>query len=76
MLGELDQLTGQQLQRPTGAAHGRLGTGSRDQNGFLFARELALRPRTWLFAERGLQVTEHEAAHSSVPPLVEARTNS
>ena len=45
VLGEPDQFTRQQLQRPAGAALRRAGTGGRDQQGFLFARELAARSR-------------------------------
>ena len=38
VLGEPDQFTRQQFQGPAGAALGRLGTGGRDQQRFLFAR--------------------------------------
>jgi hypothetical protein len=62
VLGEPDQLTRQQHQRPTGAARGRLGTGRCHQQGFLFARELTARSRARLFAERRRQIAEHEAA--------------
>ena len=61
MLGEPDQFTRQQFERPTGAARGRVRTGRRDQQGFLFARELTARSGARLFAERRLQVAEHEA---------------
>jgi hypothetical protein len=37
MRGELDQLTGQQLQGPMGPARGWFGTGGRDQQGFVLA---------------------------------------
>src|ERR1700719_1617880 len=40
MLGEPDQFIRQQLQGPTGATLRWGGTGGRDQQGFLFAREL------------------------------------
>src|SRR5271167_3460236 len=62
VLGEPDQFTRQKLQSPTGAPSGRARAGRRDQQGFLFAGELTARPRAWLFAERRLQVAEHEAA--------------
>ena len=61
VLGEPDQFTGQQFERPTGAALRRLGTGRRDQERLLFAGELAAGSRARLFAERRLQVAEHEA---------------
>jgi hypothetical protein len=62
MLGELDQRTRQQHQRPTGAARRRLGTGRRHQKGLFLARELAARSWARLFAERRLKVAEHKAA--------------
>src|SRR6266705_2970803 len=62
VLGEPDQFVRQQLQGPTGAALGWARTGGRDQQGFLFARELAARSRTRLFTERGLQVADDKAA--------------
>ena len=61
VLGEPDQFPGQQFERPTSAARGRVRTGGRDQQRFLFARELAARSRARLFAQRRLQVAEHEA---------------
>jgi len=63
----LDHLSAQQLQRPTGPARVRLGAGSRDQDVFFFARQLALSPRAWLFAGHGLRITEHEAALAPAP---------
>ena len=44
-----------------GAALRGLGTGRRNQQGFLFARELTVCARARLFAECCLQVAEHEA---------------
>ena len=61
VLGEADHLTRQQFQGPAGAALRRLGTGCRNQQGFLFARELTACSWAWQFAERCLQVAEHEA---------------
>src|SRR5262249_52156194 len=58
VLGEADHRTRQQLQRPTSAALRGLGTGGRDQQGFLLARELTACSWAWLFAKRCLQVTE------------------
>src|SRR6476469_2351675 len=60
--GELDHLAGQQLQRPTGPAGRRARSGSRHQQGFLIAAELALRSAARLLAECCLPVAEHEAA--------------
>src|SRR5262249_5418900 len=62
VLGEPDQFIGQEFQRPAGAAFGRARTGRCDQQGLLFAGELALCPKAWLFAKRRLQVAKHEAA--------------
>src|SRR6266498_3072601 len=62
VLGEPDQFVRQQLQGPTGAALGWARTGRRDQQGFLFARELAACSRTRLFTERGLEVADDKAA--------------
>jgi len=62
VLSELDQLAGQQLERPTSATSGRVRTGRRHQQSGLFARELAVRSRARLFTERRLQVAEHKAA--------------
>jgi hypothetical protein len=39
-----------------------VGTGGRDQQGFLFSREFAGRARTQLFAQCLFQVAHHEAA--------------
>ena len=60
------------IQGPTGAAFGRVRTGRRDQQGFLFARKLTGRAGPRLFAQRRLQIAEHEAAlgpinHSDAP---------
>ena len=52
----------QQLQGPTGTSCGWVRTGRRDQQRFLFARELAACSGARLFAEPGLQIAEHEAA--------------
>jgi hypothetical protein len=62
VLGEPDQFIGQQLQRPAGAAFGRVRTGRCDQQGLPFAGELAIRSRARLFTERRLQVANYEAA--------------
>jgi hypothetical protein len=62
VLGEPDQFTGQELQRPTCAAFGRVRTGRCDQQGLLFAGELAVGSRARLFAECGLQVAGRHAA--------------
>ena len=62
MLGKPDQFIGQEFQRPPGAAFGCARTGRGDQQGFLFAGELAVCSRARLFAERRLQVAKHEAA--------------
>ena len=61
VFGEADQLASQQLQGPTGAALRGLGTSRRDQQGFLFARELTACSEARHFAERRPQVAEHEA---------------
>ena len=66
MLGKPDQFTRQQFERPTGAAGRWLGTGRRDQQRLLFTRELAACSGARLFAERFLQVAEHEALLGSV----------
>jgi hypothetical protein len=60
--GEPDQFIRQKLQGPTSAAFGRVRTGRRDQQGFLFARKLTGRAGPRLFAQRRLQIAEHEAA--------------
>src|ERR1700719_4725222 len=62
MLGEPDQFIRQQLQGPTGATLRWVGTGGRNQQGFLFARELAGRAGTRLFAQRLFQIAHQEAA--------------
>jgi hypothetical protein len=62
MLGQLDHFIGQQLQRPAGTTYGRARTGGRHQQGFLLAGKLAICSGTRLFAQRGFQVAEHEAA--------------
>src|SRR6202051_1756794 len=62
MLGEPDQFIRQQLQGPTGATLRWVGTGGRDQQGFLFARELAGRAGTRLFTQRLFQIAHQEAA--------------
>src|SRR5207302_5067306 len=46
---------------PTGAALRRLGTGRCDQQGFVFGRELTACSGARRFAERSLEVAEHEA---------------
>ncbi len=61
VLGELDHRVGQQLQRPAGAARRRVRAGGRHQQGFLLARELALRARARLLAQRPFQIAFHEA---------------
>src|ERR1700730_8696741 len=62
VLGESDQFIRQQLQGPTGATLRWVGTGGRDQQGFLFSREFAGRARTRLFAQCLFQIAHHEAA--------------
>ena len=62
VLGEPDQFIRQKLQGPTGAAFGRVRTGRRDQQGFLFARKLTGRAGPRLFAQRRFQIAAHEAA--------------
>jgi hypothetical protein len=62
MFGEADQFTGQEFERPARPPGGWLGTGGRDQQRLLLAGQLSLCPRPRLFAERRLQVAEHEAA--------------
>src|SRR5258707_15221357 len=59
VLSEPDQFACQQFQCPTGAACGGARTGGRDQQGFLFARELTAGSWARLFAERRLQVAQH-----------------
>src|SRR3984893_12013951 len=49
------------FQGPTGATLRWVGTGGRDQQGFLFARELAGRARTRLFTQRLFQIAHQEA---------------
>jgi hypothetical protein len=66
VLGEPDQFIRQQFQGPTGAALGWARTGRRDQQGLLFAGELAVCSRARLFAERRLQVAKHEAAFGPI----------
>ena len=61
MRGQLDHLTGQQLQRPAGAARRRVRAGGRHQQGFLLAGELALCAGARLLAQRPLQVAFDEA---------------
>src|SRR4029453_4164079 len=66
VLGEAYQLTRQQLQGPTCAALRGFRTGGGDQQGFLFARELTACSWARPFAERRLEVAEHEALLGSV----------
>ena len=63
VLGELDHLAGQQLQRPTGAAL-RAGLEQAVATSRASSLPVSLRSRAGarLFAERRLQVAEHEAA--------------
>ncbi len=63
VLGQLDHLVGQQLQRPARAARRRVGAGGRHQQGFLLAGELALRAGSRLLAQRPFQIAFDE------PPL-------
>jgi hypothetical protein len=56
VLGEPDQFAGQEFQRPARAAFGRARTGRCNQQGRLFAGELAVGSGARLFAERRLQV--------------------
>jgi hypothetical protein len=62
VFGELDERTRQQIERPAGTALWRGRTGSRHQQGFFLARELAFRPGTLLLAQRPFQIAFHEAA--------------
>ena len=62
MLGQLDHLAGQQLQRPARAARRRLGAGGRHQQCLLLAGQLARRAGARFLAERRFQITKHEAA--------------
>ena len=71
MFGEADQFTGQEFQRPARPPGGWLGTGGRDQQRLLLAGQLSLCPRPRLFAERRLQVAEHEAALCPVHVLIQ-----
>ena len=66
MLGELDHGVGQQFQRPAGAARRRVCTGGCHEQGFLLARELALRPRPRVLAQRPFQIAFHEAPLGAV----------
>jgi hypothetical protein len=66
MLGEPDQFVGQELQRPTRTTLRRLGTGGCDQEGFLFARQLAGGSRTTPFLERSFQIPQHEATFGPI----------
>ena len=60
MLGQLDHLVGQQLQRPARAARRRARAGGRHQQRLLLAGELALRAGSRLLAQRRLQVAFDE----------------
>src|SRR5258708_35225599 len=60
--GGRDQSPREQTQGPRGTALGWARTRRRDQEGSLFARQFAACSGARLFAERGLQVAEHEAA--------------
>ena len=62
MIGELDHRVGQQRQRPTFAAGGRLGACRRHQQGLLLAGQFALCARTRFLAQGPLQIAFHEAA--------------
>ena len=62
MLGEPDQFIRQQLQGPTGGTLRWVGTGGRNQQRFLFARELAGRARMRLFVQRFFRITNQETA--------------
>ena len=62
VIGELDHRVGQQRQRPSFAAGGRLGACGRHQQGLLLAGQLALSARTRLLAQGPLQIAFHEAA--------------
>ena len=66
MLGELDHLIGQQLQRPALAARGRVGAGGRDQQRFLLAGKLAFATRARLLIEGSFQIAFHKAALGSI----------
>ena len=69
MRGELDQFTGQKLQRPARTPGGRLGTGSRDQERFLFAGELApARRGSSLSAASELPSTKRRLVRHTVEP--------
>ena len=61
MLGQLDHLAGQQLQRPARTAGRRVRAGGRHQQGLLLAGELALGAGPRLLAQRRLQLAFDEA---------------
>src|SRR5262245_28730178 len=62
VLGELDERTRQQIERPAGTALWRGRTGGRHHQGFFLARELAFRPGSRLLAQRPFQIAFHEAS--------------
>jgi hypothetical protein len=61
MVGQLDHLASQQLQRPARPPCRRLGAGRRHQQRLLLAAQLARHTGPWLLAQRRLQVAQHEA---------------
>ncbi len=66
MLGQLDHLAGQQFQGPAGTAGRWFGAGGRHQQRLLLAAQLALSTRARLFAQRRLQVAQHQAPLGAV----------
>ena len=66
MLGQLDHLASQQLQRPARAAGGRLAAGRRHQQRLLLVAQLARRAGARFLAQRRFQITEHEAPLGAV----------
>ena len=66
MRGQPDQRICQQLKRPTGTACRGARACGRHQQGFLLVAELALRTRTWLLAERRLQIAKYKTSFGSI----------
>ncbi len=66
MLGQLDHLAGQQLQRPACPTGRRLGAGGGHQQRLLLAVQLALRARPRLLAQGCLQIAQHQAPLGAV----------
>jgi hypothetical protein len=62
MPGQPHQFTGQQPERPTGAAGGRFGTGGGHQQRLFAARQQAGCPRARVFRKRPFQIAVDKAA--------------